>query len=104
MALKLKGVLTGPQILKIRKSDEIFSALLNQNELRAWNSFKDVCDNFLGKNRSEDYNEKIDELVTAYGSMGCSMSPKLHLLQAHRDEFPYRDEVIEAFELSFNFQ
>lgn len=96
----IKGIFTGPDIRKIRAHDEMFSNALNPIELRAWNSFKDVCDNFLGKTRADDYNEKIDELIEAYGAMGCIMAPKMHLLQAHRDAFPYHDEVLQL--LFFN--
>lgn len=91
----IKGIFTGPDIRNIRAHDEMFSNALTAVELRAWNCFKDVCDNFLGKRRSEDYNEKIDELIRAYGAMGCIMAPKMHLLQAHRNAFPYRDEVVQ---------
>lgn len=59
----IEGIFTGPDIREIRAHDEMFSNVLNPIELRAWISFKDVCDNFQGKTRSEDYNDKIDELI-----------------------------------------
>lgn len=101
--LYIEGIFTGPDIRKIRANDTMFSNALNPIELRAWNSFKDVCDNFLGKNRSDDYNVRIDELIEAYGAMGCIMAPKMHLLQAHRNAFPYQDEVVRLLLSIFRY-
>ena len=40
----------------------------------AFESFKKVCDKFLGKHRSEDYVQSVDDLLRNYYDMGCNMS------------------------------
>lgn len=50
--------------------------------------FRDVCENFLGNHRSDDYMEKIERLVDAYKDTNALMSVKLHMLWAHPEKFP----------------
>jgi hypothetical protein len=44
-------IFVGPQIRKFTK-DKTFDSALNEGELAAWTAFKDVCNNFLGNNKS----------------------------------------------------
>ena len=80
---KIKGgIFVGPQIKKIFASTE-FSDKLNKIERTAWNFFKAVVDGFLGNNRAENYQELVQDLIEPYSAMGCRMSLKLHMLDAH---------------------
>jgi hypothetical protein len=82
-----QGILNGPQIKKLL-SDQQFDTKLNTMQAAAWNSFRAVCDNFLGNNRSENYKELINDLLRNYNTMGCLMSKKVHLLHSHLNLFP----------------
>ena len=42
-----------------------------------------VCGNFLGKEEAENYSEIVQELISLYSIMGCTMSLKLHFLHYH---------------------
>lgn len=71
-------------------------------EKRAWTSFVAVCENYLGNNRSDNYVDIVNELLSAYHAMGCNMSTKLHYLHSHLDFFPqnlgqFSDEHGERF-------
>ena len=46
-----------------------------------------VVNGFLGNNKSEDYKELVESLLTAYYTLGCRMSIKLHFLISHLDFF-----------------
>lgn len=83
-------------------NDENFTEKLNQVERRAWMGFISLCDNFLGKTRSNDYGAIVNEFLQAYGDMGCRMSIKIHFLHSHLDFFPenlgkFSDEQGERF-------
>ena len=81
-----EGILIGPQIRKI-VLDETFNTHLTRKEKFAFESFKKVCDKFLGKHRSEDYVQVVNDLVRHYHDMGCNMSLKVHVLHSHLDFF-----------------
>jgi hypothetical protein len=51
-------------------------------------AFKAVCDGFLGNHRADNYVALIDEMLSAYNSLGCRMSLKIHFLHAHLEVFP----------------
>lgn len=82
-----EGIFVGPQIRQLFK-DANFRQILSDNESRAWNAFESVCNNFLGNNKSENYRELVEELLTAYHILECNMSLKLHFLHSHLDFFP----------------
>ncbi|KAI6647085.1 hypothetical protein LOD99_8922 [Oopsacas minuta] len=82
---KLKeGVFVGPQIRQVFR-DPDFEKTLSELEMSAWNSFKWVCENFLGNKKSSNYREGVETLLNAYEKMGCLMSLKLHFLRSHLD-------------------
>ena len=81
-----EGILIGPQIRKI-VFDETFNTHLIRKEIFAFESFKKICDNFLGKHRSEDYVQVVNDLLRHYHDMGCNMSLKVHVLHSHLDFF-----------------
>ena len=57
---------------------------MTKTEKEAWLSFKEVVENFLGTNKSENYKE----IVSKNGKLICLMNLKLHFLHSHIEEFP----------------
>jgi hypothetical protein len=47
----------------------------------AWEVFKVVVNNFLGKHKAPNYRTQVDTAVETFRSMGCNTSLKLHFLQ-----------------------
>jgi len=85
---KLKeGIFDGPQIRKMLR-DQTFITTMSNVEKAAWLSFKNVVENFLGNNKSENYKTIVSDMVRNYGILGCLMNLKLHFLHSHIDEFP----------------
>lgn len=81
------GVLDGPQIRQLMK-DEQFDQKLNDIELNAWTSFKNIVNNFLGGHRSDEYQQLVNELVQSFKLLGARMAVKLHFLNSHLAYFP----------------
>ncbi|XP_058883872.1 uncharacterized protein LOC131737639 [Acipenser ruthenus] len=95
------GVFVGPQIKMILECNE-FPKKLTSKEKAAWNSFVAVVRGFLGNHKAENYVELVETLVKNYGTMGCRMSLKVHILDAHLDKFKenmgaYSEEQGERF-------
>ncbi|XP_058885016.1 uncharacterized protein LOC131737778 [Acipenser ruthenus] len=95
------GVFVGPQIKKILECNE-FPKKLTSKEKAAWNSFVAVVQGFLGNHKAQNYVELVETLVKNYGTMGCRMSLKVHILDAHLDKFKenmgaYSEEQGERF-------
>lgn len=82
-----QGVFSGPDIRKLIR-DTDFANSMNRREIRAWTSFVDVAQNFLGNQRSENYEEIVKEMLESYHDIGANMSIKLHFLHSHLDKFP----------------
>jgi hypothetical protein len=74
-----EGIFVGPQIRELTK-DKTFDSVLNEVELAAWTAFKDVCSNFLGNNKADNYQEIVERLLQSYEAMGCNMSLKINFL------------------------
>jgi hypothetical protein len=81
-----EGIFVGPQIRELTK-DKNFDSIFNEVELAAWTAFKDVCGNFLGNNKADNYQEIVKRLLLSYEAMGCKMSPKIYFLHSHLDLF-----------------
>ena len=66
--VKIKGVFIGPQIKELIK-DPFFEEKLDTSDKAAWNAFKSVTQNFLGNDRSPDYEQTVETLlhVQCYG-------------------------------------
>ena len=47
---------------------------------RAWKAYGNVCSNFLGNEKKENYSEILQKLISSYSAVGCNMSFKLHFL------------------------
>ena len=95
------GIFIGPQVKLILKSDE-FLETLSAVEKDAWICFAAVVQGFLGNNKENNYAELVGNLVNSYGNMGCRMSMKVYMLDAHLDEFKenlgaYSEEHGERF-------
>jgi len=63
----------GPQIRKSFR-DDIFNSLNPGDEKKGWDTFRLVSSNSLGNIRSENYKELIDDILSLYHKLGCSMS------------------------------
>ena len=81
------GIFNGPQIRELMINDD-FDRSMNDNELNAWISLKNVIKYFLGNNRSDDYIEIISELLHCFEQFGARMSIKIHFLSSHLNYFP----------------
>ena len=95
------GVFIGPQIKKVIECKE-FPKKLTRTERAAWDSFVAVVLGFLGNHKAENYVKLVETLVTNYGKMGCRMSLKVHILDAHLHKFKenmgaYSEEQGERF-------
>ena len=82
-----EGVFVGRQIRELLR-DEEFQSLIQGDEKAAWEAFKAVVAGFLGNNREENYEELVENLLSAYLKLGCNMSLKIHFLHSHLDFFP----------------
>ena len=86
---KLKaGIFDGPQIRKLIKKTTTFLTTMTNNEALAWEAFVNVVQNFLGKHKSENYEDFVHNLVSSYHNIGANMSIKMHYLFSHLDRFP----------------
>jgi hypothetical protein len=87
---KLKeGIFVGPQIRELLEGEAIVESLTN-TERAAWESFKWVCTNFLGRKKSLDFSDGNQELLNAaYKEMGCRISSLIvYFLHSHVGFFP----------------
>jgi len=73
-------IFLGPHIKKKLLEDHDISTKLNGTERRAWKAFENVCRNFLGNEKAENYSVIVHELISSYSAMGCNMSSKLYIL------------------------
>lgn len=76
----------GPDIRKLMQSEE-FSRSLPEQHLIAWDSMKAIFNGFLGKNRAENYNVLVRDLMDAFNTIDVRMSLKIHFLHHHIDRF-----------------
>lgn len=99
---KIKGgIFVGPQVRTLMKDGEFMRKLLPL-ERKAWKSFIDIVNGFLGNHRVDNYKEVVQHLTENYHNMGCRMSLKLHVLHSHLEVFKsnsgaYSEEHGERF-------
>lgn len=96
-----QGIFVGPQIRKALHSED-FRNLLLPDQKRAWKSFEDVIDGFLGNHKSSNYKELVEKMLKNYAKIGANLSLKMHFLKSHLDFFPdnlgdFSDEHGERF-------
>ncbi|KAL6461808.1 hypothetical protein MHYP_G00299530 [Metynnis hypsauchen] len=85
---KLKaGIFDGPQVCELIKDKDLPSKH-RPLELRAWESFVQVVQNFLGNHKATNYEELVDDMLISFKRMGCRMSLMIHFLHSHLDFFP----------------
>ena len=75
---------------------------MNDIELQAWNSFKNVIVKFLGNIKYPQYEQTVRTMLEKLQALGCNMSLKLHFLHSHLHYFPenvgaLREEKGERF-------
>ena len=67
-----KGAFVGPQIRRLFR-DVMFNSVLQGYEKKASDAFRLVLTNFLGNIRAENYKELIEDMLSLYHKLGCSM-------------------------------
>ncbi|GBO37671.1 hypothetical protein AVEN_214237-1 [Araneus ventricosus] len=82
-----KGIFVGPQIRQLF-IDSMFMKHRNRKEKRAWLAFKNVCMDFLGSKKSDNYVAHVEELLSAYKAMRCNMSLEVLYLHLYLDFSP----------------
>jgi len=82
-----EGIFVGPQTVQVLE-DQNFSIKLDSTERRAWKAFGNICRNFLGNEKAENYSEIVQELISLYNNI----SSRLHVLHSHFDFFPLRTQ------------
>ncbi|UYV74009.1 hypothetical protein LAZ67_11001809 [Cordylochernes scorpioides] len=82
-----EGIFVGPQIRELLQNGN-FRNSLNEVEAAAWNSFRNVCKNFLGSVKVENYRDIVNDLLLSYKALGCNMSLKIHFSHSYLDFFP----------------
>jgi hypothetical protein len=68
--------------------DPDFRNKLNSADRKAWEEFEDVCSNFLGKKKLENYVAIVEELLSSYCALGCNMSLKTPFPAISLEYFP----------------
>jgi len=100
-----EGVFTGPDIRSLLR-DEVFERIITGDEQKAWHAFREVVTSILGNRRADNYKDLVEELLSSYQKLGCSMSLKIHFLSSYLVFFPENcgsvsDEHGERFHQNF---
>ena len=80
-------VFDGPHI-RLLVHDKTYVEVMNNREKVTWLSFVEEMQNFLGNIKAENYQVLVVSMLLAFRDLECSMSIKLHFLEAHLDKFP----------------
>jgi hypothetical protein len=72
-------IFVGPQI-RGSLEDEAFVESTTDTERAAWESFKCICANFLGRKKSPEFIDGTQKLLNAYKETGSRTSLKVHFL------------------------
>lgn len=78
--------MNGPDIRKLL-NDQSFDGILNNDEWLVWQSIREVINGFLGKNRSLNYVESVENMLNTFSNIGVNMSLKIHYLHHHLQYF-----------------
>ena len=68
--------------------DTEFLQTLNEIEKKAWMSFIEVSEQFLGNHKSPNYKTILKNLLVNLQAHGCRMSLKVYFLFNHLNAFP----------------
>ena len=82
------GIFNGPEIRRLIQLRDQFEATMQPKFKAAWLSYVELCQGFLGSERSDEWQEIARKLVSNYKEQGCLMSLKLHYVSDHLDKFP----------------
>ena len=74
-----EGIFIGAQIRSLM-DDEHYKGLLNPLKNAPWQSFKNICCNFVGNHKTVKYCDIVAHCVKSYKAMDCNMSLKIHFL------------------------
>ena len=89
-AAKTKEVIFfGSQITQILE-DQDFSTKLNSTEIRAWKAYANVCRNFVSNEHAKNCTEIVQELISPYTALDCSVASKLHFLHSRLEFFSWK--------------
>lgn len=82
------GVLNGPDIRKLKKSEQ-FTAALTKQQRAGWIALKDFIATFLCKNRAEKpvYDDARKRMLREYEKSDVNMSLKIHFIHHHMEYF-----------------
>ncbi|CAJ0960772.1 unnamed protein product [Ranitomeya imitator] len=86
--MKDEGLHLETSLIRELMRDNVFEGTLNDKELRSWKSSTWIYENFLGKKKSPEYVEDVEELLNAYQCLGSRMSLKMHLSSSHMFSHP----------------
>ena len=64
-----------------------FTTKRNSIEERTWKAFEKVYRNFLDNEKTENYSEIVQNLISTYSAVGFNTSLKLHFLHSYLDIF-----------------
>ncbi|UYV65083.1 hypothetical protein LAZ67_3003062 [Cordylochernes scorpioides] len=67
-----EGIFVGPQIRELQQDGNFLNSL-NKVEAAAWNSFRNVCKNFLGSVKVENYQDIVNDLLLSYKALGYNL-------------------------------
>ena len=81
-----EGVFDGPQIRTLIYDNQ-FIAKMTALEKAAWLFFVAVVQNFLWKNKAQNYDELVNKMLLTFRTPRYNMSIKLHFLSSHLDQF-----------------
>ena len=65
-------------IYKLQSTKTLVQNYILQKETRK--AFENVCSNFLDNEKTENYSESVQTLISSYSAVACTMSLKLHFL------------------------
>ena len=84
---KLKEGLFLSSDIRALMKDENFLSLMKSIERNAWIALQDLITKFLGNIKDHDYENIVKRMLEIFQTLGCSMSIKVHFLNAHLDFF-----------------
>ena len=84
---KKGGIFDWPQIRKLMKDSQFISSM-SAEEGRTWKTFRDVCKNFLGNNKSANYKNIVGDLMRKMKTWVAICALGFHYLHSHLDWFP----------------
>jgi hypothetical protein len=62
--------------------------VLSDSEKRAWKYFENVSTGLLGKVKTANFRQLVEDLLNSYEKLWCNMSLKMHFLHSRLDFFP----------------